>query len=518
VTPFTFAGANVASEWERFGAEAAKWKPSGYDAEMALRLRYYLDQQIDDTRAELRRRFPETWEKMTAVTLPVTRHLVNEKAKVFVQGTKFDLVQDGEPLPAGEDGKPHPHVAWFEAAKKRGGLTLKLKRVDAYTHLMRTCFLKVGHTPGRFTFQVVFPHQVRVVLDPAAPMDLDRAYGVAVELASEAGVGSGPRRWEFWCARAGEEQHLIIEESKDEDGKLTAAVVDDEKGDPLRAPDGRVVVPLVAFAAHTEELGLFTVEGSDLVPMNRGLNVLASDIFNIAEQQGFGVMVLTTTAGGKAPGKIVRSPNTAISLDEGVKAEFINANAPLADLVALVKTRLQMAATLHGIPPGSVSLEARAVASGVALQIEMRPLTEARQDQVEVYQDPIRRMWDVLWATFNAFAAEANAPVNLLPDDVEIRWTPGDIQVPMDPQVALDNAVTKLNKRLMSRAEAIAELRGVSVEEAKEIAKRIDEEDGPARVIEEPVDPADPLGLKAKKSALAAPPKDAEEPQAPPQE
>ena len=515
MTPFTFGGVDVATEWARFTSEAAKWKPDGYDTEMALRLRYYLDQQLADTKAELARRFPETHEKMVPVTLPITRHLIREQAKVFLATTKLDLVQDGEPL-AGEDVRgdegdddegtitPSPLVDWWEKTKERMGLALRLKRVDAYTQLMRTCGLRVQHIPGqRFAAHVVFPHQIRAVMNRAAPMDLDQAHGVAVEIASESGHKGGARRWEFWCARKGEEQHVVVEESKDAEGKLRAEVADTDGGDPLVAPDGRTVVPLVMFTAHTEELGLFTMEGSDLVPMNRGLNVLVSDIHNIAEQQGFGVLVVTTQAGGKTPGKIVRSPNTAIALDEGVDAKFINANAPLADLIALVKTRLQMAATLHGIPPGSVALDARAVASGIALQIEMRPLTEARQDQVEVYRDPIRRFWEIFWAVFNAFVSEANAPVKALDPDLELRWTPGEIQVPTDESVRVENVVLKRKERLISRAEAIAEMRGVTVEEAKEIAQRIDDDEAvvEAEPLEEPV----LAGLDEKRATLNAP-------------
>jgi hypothetical protein len=518
VKPFSFGtSGDISREWERFTSEAQRWKPAGYDAEMTLRLRYYLDQQLDDTRAELARRFPRTHDTMVPQTLPLVRHLVREQAKVFLSTTKLDLVDDGEPLPAEVDEEtkeetPHPLTAWWERTKQRMGLGLRLKRLDAYTVLMRTCGIRIGHVPGRFVAHVVFPHMVRVVMDPEAPMDLDRAYGVAIELASEGGVqgSGGSRRWEFFCARDGEGEapmRLVVDETADKDGKVTATVANVDAGDALRAPDGRAVVPLVFFTAHTEELGLFTMEGSDLVAVNRGLNVLLTDIQHIAEQQGFGVMVLTTTAGGKAPAEIVRAPNTAISLGEGVEADFINANPMLADLVQLAQTRIKLHATFSGLPPGRVSIEARAVASGVALLIEERPLAESRQDQVEVYREAMARLWNVIWATHNAHAAEEVGGAGLLPDTLELRWTPGEMQPPVDDSAKVDNIIARKKERLISRVEAIAADRGISIEEAREVAKRIDEEDPPRPA----PDPEDLLGLGGKRKALGAPDEEEEE-------
>jgi hypothetical protein len=492
MTPFTFATDQAArGEWTRFNTEAARWKPSGFDAEMSLRLAYYLDQQIVDLRATLKAKFPETHLAMTPITVPLVRHFIREQAKVFLAQTKLDLSQG--------TGEVSPDIlAWWEDAQQEMGLGLRLKKVDTYTTLFRAAGLFIASAGGKLTARVVFPQNVHVVLDPSAPNDLDLAYGVAMEIASEGGVESGgPRRFEFWCARPGAEQHVILEVGSivDESGSATVRVVEVDKGDPLRGPDGRAIVPIVLFTAHTEELGLFTLEGSDLVPANRALNVLATDLHFIAEQQGFGVLVLTAPAGEEAPAKIVRSPNTAISLRGGVTASFINPNAPLADLIQLFDTRLKQEAVLKGIPAGAVSIEARAVSSGVALQIENRPLHELRSDAIELYRSPMRRMWSVIWAVHNAYTEE-----RALSTDLQMRWTPGDIQVPTDEQARIDNALAKMKSRLQSRAETIAELRGVSLEEAKKIADTIDTEE-PAAVAGDELD-ASLLPLDGKRAAL----------------
>ncbi len=497
-----------AGDWKRFCDDAGAWKPNGYDREMQLRLAYYLNQQLDDTKAELARRFPETHKTMTPITLPVVRHFVREQAKVFLSTTKLELVQDGKPL-AGEKAKdgterPHPTAAWWERVKEQMGLGLRLKRADAYTTLFKTAALCFSWSPtrNRIEARIAFPHSIRAVMDPAAPMDIDQAHLVAMEIASEAGLkADGARRWECWCAREGEEHHFILRER----GEGAVEIEWEDDGGPLLTLDERAIVPLVFFTAHTEELGLFTAEESDLVPVNRAMNILVTDIHHIAEQQGFGVMVITSPAGANAPAKIIRAPNTAISLEGGVEADFIDPNAPLADLLALADQRIRQDAVLRGMPAGSVSVEARAVSSGIALQIENRPILELRSDAIETYRDPMRRMWNVIRALWDAYSDRAaDQEVGDL-SEIDLRWTPGDVQVPVDDAQKVDDVLAKLKARLSTRAEAIAELRGITVEEARTIAAAIDEEDGAGAGADENLED-DPLGLKAKRDELAGAP------------
>lgn len=518
MTPFTFT--NAASDWQRFCEESNRWKPASFDTEAATRLAYYLDQQLDDLLAEMKRRFPETHEKMTPVTLPLVRLLTTEAAKVFLSTMKLDLVE------AGKDQPSDALDAWWRAAREQMGLALRLKRADAYTWLLRTAALRIGYDEGggRFFAHVIFPQSIRVVMDPSAPMDLDRAYGIAVRVAGEGGV----ERWEFWCARdteAEKPRHGLLSVKVGPDEK-TEVTWDADKGDPLRGPGGRAIVPLVLFTAHTEELGLFSMEGKGLVEANRSLNVLVTDIHNIAEAQGFGLLVLETGSGHTPPAKMVRSPNTAISLPEGIKAQMLDPGAPIAELVQLADATMKRAAVMRGLPAGAVSIEARAVASGVALQIEMRPLLEQRADSIEVYREPMRRLWDVIRATHNAYRETPNFLARVwarltgkgkalgeIGENVEMRWTPGDIVLPVDDVQRVDTAVAKMKNRLCSRAEAIAELRGVSLEEAKKIAEEIDAERGPEMERER-------LDLDARRRELAGEPPadeplDTEEPPAP---
>jgi hypothetical protein len=466
VTPFTFTqGQDVGAakrEMERFEGAAKAWKPSGFNTEAELKLDYYLDRQLADTQLELAKAFPETSKEITPVMLPLTSCFVNEQARVFLDTTVLDLVdQDGNAVDA-------KLAAWWKATKEEMGLSFRLKNVDRYTTLHRTCFLRLGRVGAKLQAQIFFAQRVDVAFDPAFPFDLDMAYGVRLEIGREPGsevlapngqqATPDAKRYEFWCGRPGAELYALV----DSNGKV-------ERAD--KNPFGQVV-PLVMFTAHTEELGPFVTAKQGLHLFNRAVNVAASDEQHIARCQGYGQFFLSAPelASGGAPGKLVAGPSKIVPLPPGYKVSVENGKAPLADLQKRLDASVKRAAVLHGIPPGTVSLEARAVASGIALQIEMRPLLEIRTDAVEVYQGPVRRVWTVLRAVHNATRQGGEKEI---PDTVAMRWKPGDVQMPVDPHIELDDIIIKLTNNLITRAKALAILERIPLEEAKKLAAEI---------------------------------------------
>src|SRR6185369_10028734 len=99
-------------------------------------------------------------------------------------------------------------------------------------------------------------------------------------------------------------------------------------------------------------------------------------------------------------------------------------------------------------------------------QIEMRPLLEQRTDMVDVYQGPVRRFWSVLRAVHNGTIQKGEKEI---PETVEMRWKPGEVQMPSDPHIELDDIIVKLTNNLMTRAEALAQLRRLPLDEAKKL-------------------------------------------------
>lgn len=507
----------VRAEIARFAGDAARWKPEGFDADANLRLAYYLDHQLPDTLAALKRRFPNTWEEMLPITLPITRHFVREQARVFLNDSQLAL-WDADKREDVEDDSDLG--VWWAETQRESGLRLRLKGVDRYTTLFQTCFLKVARVKKRLLMFPFFPQLVDVVFDPDYPFDLDMAYGVRVEIGSEYGTAAGsgsalvdssgeqipaPKRWEFWCARPSEEQFRIIRS----DGRREQIPGFDDGHFPYLRADGSAFVPLVMFTAHTEELGAFTLSNEGLHLFNRAANIAATDLQHIAESQGFGQLVISTQGGFEPPSKIVRGPNRALVLKEGSSAAMLSGSAAIADLASLLDTQIKRAAVLNSIPAGAVSIEARAVASGISLQIEMRPLLELRQDAIDVYDGPMRRLWDVIAGVYNATLEDGEAEV---PVGVELRWHPGEVSMPVDPRAALEDALARYANDLCTKAEIIADLRRIPLDEARELAEQIAEEnaadrDSAKRGVEE-ADAADLAGPPEEGAPEDGPPED----------
>lgn len=497
MTPFSF-GTNKdrnREELTRFEAAAAQWKPAGLAQEYATRLDFYLWRQRAHVERTIRDRYKRTADDVLPFleALRLTRFFVDETAKVFLSGHGLELASDGEPLDAESDEAKR----WADVQDEMA-LGLKLKLVDRYTTLDRTCFLRIDREDGGpMSAQVFLPDNVDVVPDPAFPFDLDRAHGVRLRIGGgdeepdEKGEKRSAGRYEFWCARPGEEQYRVISG----DGTLEEVPGNETGALPYLNERGRGVLPVVMFTLHAEELGLFTNEGQGLHQANLAADVTATDIGYIAASQGFGQLTIAYPEGrGGENQEHVIGPTRALVLKDGAQAEILSPSPQIGALLELLDKKIRRAASLAGIPPGSVSLEGRQVPSGIALQIEMRPLMEMRTDAIDFYRAPMKRLWRVIRTVHDARRADGEPELG----SVEGRWSPADVQLPESETELIDRLTLEKRQGWRSDAEAVAKIRRVSQDEAEKILAQIEEVTPRAETPAED----DPLGIAAKRRAL----------------
>lgn len=498
MTPFNFTGGKVSSaaELARFETEAARWKPKGLDQEFALRLDYYLHRQQHDVLAQLKVRYRKTWAEVATCmeTLPVTRFFVKELSKTFLNGAALHLVDDasGESLEADDERAR----AWAEAQEETA-LALKLKQVDRYTTLMRTCFLVFDRAAGEeLTAQVYLPQFVDVAFDDAHPFDLDMAWGVRLRIggASPSADGKERARFAFWCGRPEAPQYRVLLS----DGEVEPVPGNEAGAVPFTDADGKPIVPVVMFTAHTEELGPFTDAHQGLHLFNRSIDVMITDVHHGGLAQYFGQLAITYPAGMEPSSQSTYEvgPTRALQLKDGATATILSPSPQIAQMVDLLDRDLKRQAMLHGLPPGSVSLEARAVPSGVALQIEMRPLMEERTDSVDVYRRPMARLWEVVQAVYDAREA---TPVFA---GVCAKWQPGEIQMPESEDQLIDRLLLLRRAGWIGDVAAVMRIFKVSEEQAERLL-----EEAKGEVPE--VEPEDP-----EKDGGDPPEADAEDPPA----
>jgi hypothetical protein len=513
MTPFKFGSdkARNVAELERFAACCAK--PAGLNDEYGKRLDFYLHRQRPHILQALTKLYPKTHQDIAPYleTLRITRFFVDEQAKVFLNGAALSLAgKDGKPLAADDKRAKR----WTDLQREMA-LGLRLKLTDRYANLNRVSFLRFGMAQDRPMQAAIFlPQFVDVAWDPDFPGDLDMAYGVRLRVGGEKPselvdkdkkpVSKG-FRYEFWCARKDAEQYQIVWD----DGSVDVVPGNPEGKLPYRDEQGQGIVPLVMFALHTEELGFFNDSECGLWQFNEAVDLAVTDLNHIATVQGFGQLVISYKS-GMAPthSEIVVGPTRALELKDDATAQILSPAAQISALLDKVDRSIRRQANLHGIPPGAVSLEGRQAPSGIALQIEMRPLLEQRTDAIDLYRGSMDRAWKVIRIVHDARSQEKFGT------DVEAKWEPGEVGLPTDEAQQLENVLTRYKNRMSTRAEAIAEDRGISIEEAQKKAKEIDAERGaePAR---ESLDVEERMRRLREGAPPAGEPVDPEEPEEP---
>ena len=183
----------------------------------------------------------------------------------------------------------------------------------------------------------------------------------------------------------------------------------DNKGEILQSRDGNTDIgnpikmfPFVNFAE--EQDGNFWAQGgSDLTDGGIKLNCFLTNTIHIAVQQGYGQLVMT---GKGLPKSVKVGPNHAIVLEtpEGdtgnSTAAFINANAPLSELLETLKTHVALLLTTNNLSTSGISASldgSIGAASGISLIIDKSESMEDISDQQQIFRDREPDIWKVFY-------------------------------------------------------------------------------------------------------------------------
>lgn len=163
-------------------------------------------------------------------------------------------------------------------------------------------------------------------------------------------------------------------------------------------------LPFVTFAEDQD--GSFWADGGDDVVDGSILtNVLITDMFAIANAQGWGQMVIT----GKAiPKNVEGGPHNAIILehktgDPEPKVVYESSNPPLDMWMQMIEQFVALLLSTNNLSPANVSgkLDAANFPSGISMLIEQSESTADIQDRQRLFQDREPKIWELvrLWLT-----------------------------------------------------------------------------------------------------------------------
>lgn len=321
----------------------------------AQRLRYYEDDQSQDTLALIARRWSSP-EDFRVFQVNMVRKIVNKRAMVYRAAPVRRF--EGMDQAAGD--------ALYAAMNANA----VLKRANRLTKLLKTAMLQVGWRDGRPTLAVVTGNILDVVYEmPEGPSRI---------IVTQPGAIEADTIYSDWTA-----------------GTFTKR---DYRGHPIRLAGnaGRVnpygMLPFVPLFDRVPDDGFWLPGGNDLIEAQQAVNVALSNLWRAVELQAHG----QAWASGVPIGDAIKvGPDRAITLPENGKFGFAAPNAPIEEILRAIQFVMRQTAAANDLSADVFDLD-RSAESGAAKRAEREDLAEARQDDIELWRTYESRLFDVV--------------------------------------------------------------------------------------------------------------------------
>jgi len=383
--------------------DAAKaWKPHGYDDEIAKRRDYYKGQHVKWLRANLDERYPQTAGKMSAYPVPLFRHLVERQATIYRAAPRREI--------AGDTTATERVSRLYELALADN----RLQVVEQIAAAARVAFIRVAadEDADRLVLTPRWPDTVHVIPDPDWPTDLQRAHALVAEITSAAGVSGitiGNRRYEVWTRGA--------------DGWSFARTTGDGSG---WTQDARRWQTLPWVSVHYDEAEtLYEVPPNDDIECVDAIGCMYTNLNYTIEMQSH---VQVWYAGPKPGQKLVGGPGTYWDAGEAGTFGSLTYQPQIGAVKEAAENLIGTWLALHNLNPNSASVRPD-YQSGTALKVKSQPMLEARLSRVPLYRELEERwLWPVMREQSAALSGEE------WPEGAALKWTPGDLQLPLDDE------------------------------------------------------------------------------------
>lgn len=258
-------------------------------------------------------------------------------------------------------------------------------------------------------------------------------------------------------------------------------------GDILSEEGENPIAPVLPFVdvAQEKDNEFFIRRGPFFADFSIQYNALISEVANVSRLQGFGQGVLK---GDMNLLKMIASqrvgPNYVLTLpvdpNNPVESDFsfVTPNADVAGSIGFLEFVLANFLTSRGIDPKMIAgkLQSTQYASGAERLLALIELAEASTEDKIVYQNAEQRIFDIIRSYNNAGIAGIDDKYKMPPLSPDA-YVAVEYQKPMVEQSdseRLNLIQQKLELGLMSRREAIIDLRGVDEETADKIMADID--------------------------------------------
>lgn len=457
------------------------------------RQQIYSDQQRQYVLQELNREFPNSSSSMrTCTSINLTKRIVNEMASLYKtapQRTYTDL---------NDLQKEQLDILYAESKAN-----VKLKAANQKYKLHEQCAIQVLPKNGKLCIRVLAPHQYDVVPMQDNP---DEAYAYILSNFDKSLLESTMQSYtdiQGYTNSGGKNEQQVDSVNQsiaDKDDWRTRRVYAfwTKEHNFLCNGSGEIISDKEMIENPIKELPFIDVagekdfefwirRGSGVTEFQIDFSTVLSDTVNTNRLQSYAQPVISAE---NLPEGVKVGPNNILFLklnpdrpEIKPSFEFATPNPDMQASLELQDRLLNYFLTSNGIDPKTVSGngQGQKYTSGYERLLSMIDKFEASQDDIDLFKHvecellELFTLWNNTLKGTDAILPEYQ--IAQLPEDPELEVCFAKPQVQQSASELEDSVIKKMEARLISRVEAIMELRGVNKEQAQEILKEIDQED-----------------------------------------
>lgn len=459
-------------------------------AEHLKRNRVYNDYQREYVLEMLKNEFSiQTVREMRTITsVNLCRRIIDECASIFKRKPERDFSETTEAQ----------HEA-IELIYQDAKADTNLKRANQKFKLHQQCAIQVLPKNGKIQMRVLSPHQYDVIPNPFNPEDEPLAYVISAydkTFADAAIEGNTDIQGQYYGSKNERPSDKVNQTIADKDDSriekvymfwTSSEIIKTNKNGEIieRLPNPIGVLPFIDVATE-KEFEFWVRRGSDITQFALDFSLTLSDVCNISRLQSYAQPVIVAE---KLPESVTVGPQNILFLpldpsrpDIRPQFEFANPNPDLKASLELQDKLISYFLTAQGISPKTITGtgEAQSFSSGVERLLAMIERFEASQSDIDLFIDVENKLFDLFkkWygVMYNTDGLDQKYKFGQWPEmsSLNVKFCgPEIVQTEADKQ---DSVIKLMDAGLISKEEAIAELRGISLEDAKKVSSDIDQE------------------------------------------
>lgn len=367
------------------------------------------------------------------------------------------------------------------------GLDSKLLKSNQYYKLQRQNHIQLLPIKGKIKARVLLNHQIDAV--PMAEMpEVADVYIIS-------GYDKGENGYTPKLNPASDNMDQVVADSEDYKPSVDRYAwwsgdlnfITDSKGNILSGLEKSDVenplgIPSIVEVSDDKDLEYWARQGSAVADFTVQFNAALTDLSQIVRMQGFSIAWFKGAKGTIPQNLIVGlnhvlrleiDPSNPVDTDFG----FASPSPDLSGSIQYIEMLLSCFLSSRGIDPNTVSGKAQSekFGSGIERLLSMLEKFEASKVDMSIYERVEKQLFELIKKMINVYVPSKilDYEISSIPQNagIEVKFVrPEMVQTESDKMLSIEK---RLELGLISQVEAIAEDRGVSIEDAEKIYQAV---------------------------------------------